>query len=140
MKQLLTLILIPVVCTAQPFAKESPCFNPDEISNLYQIVKQRDYYKVEYPKRLNDIDSLAKMVYRSDIRLNSYIELRERNDIKLDSLHKREVELAVKEVMLKYGIKENWLGRAWDWVRPRLIAVIIGIGIGKGIDIYLDNN
>lgn len=131
MKHLTYLLLLPVFCTAQ--VKEQYCFTGNEIDSLYKIGKEWQFYTREYPRLLDNVDELTQIIQERDRSLQAYITKQDSLDMELLRLTGEKEDLAVKLTMQKYGIKATWLGRAWDWVRPRLIWFGIGAGVGAGI-------
>lgn len=130
MKPLHYLLLLPVLCTAQ--LKEY-CFTGNEIDSLYKIGKEWEFYTREYPRLLSNIDELTQIIQERDNSLQVYITKQDSLDAELLRLTGEKEALAVKLTMQKYDIAETWLGRAWDWIRPRLIWFGIGAGVGAGI-------
>lgn len=131
MKPLHYLLLLPVLCTAQ--FKDEYCFTGNEIDSLYKIGKEWEFYTREYPKLLSNVDELADIICERDRSLQAYITKQDSLDTRLNQLYSEKEALAVKLTMQKYNIAETWLGRAWDWIRPRLLWFGIGAGVGAGI-------
>ena len=128
MKPLHYILLIPIFSFAQTYE-----FTGNEIDSLYKIAKEWEFYTREYPRLLSNVDELTQIIQDRDKSLQAYIIKQDSLDTRLSRLYTEKEALAVKLTMKKYDIAETWLGRTWDWIRPRLIWFGIGAGVGAGI-------
>lgn len=103
MKPLYILILIPFLSFAQ---EEKYSFTKNEIDTLYEIGKRYEWYRENYPKRINDIDNLHSIIIQQDTTLQGYI----RRTVERDKDLKKMYEL--KE---KYSVQQAKRWNFWDW-------------------------
>lgn len=129
MKPILTLLLLPALCMAQPFEQNSHCFNPDEISNLYQVGKKYEWYKQEYPKLVDKVFKLDSINQAQHVSIIDFIDFTIKSDGQLKGLYDQRQEYAVKAAVME---AEKW--GFWEWVlfwAGCLTSGYLGYQIGK---------